>query len=325
MHLLIVEDQVSMVLTYRMVLGGSLHRIEVARNSTEAVEMLKRNRFDVVITDWMMPGDDGVRLTQWIHANLRPSPPVVMVTSLDHPGAAQKAIDAGADEYLPKPIVPAQLLSVLERFSAGNKRYLDASTFKGVGTPSTKIQNLNVIALAAGSGSLPVLQRVLGGIGTPSNAVLLVVMHGPSWSIEALLSRLSSVTKLPASIAKDGERIENGRIFFAPGDRNMEIDQDGETIRILASEPENFVRPSADPLMRSAARTFGSRTVGLILGGIGSDGAIGAGFIHTAGGKVIVLDPSEATVPQMCERVMEIGMADYVLKSDAMIGMIRGM
>ena len=75
--------------------------------------------------------------------------------------------------------------------------------------------------------------------------------------------------------------------------------------------------------VRTVARAFGPKSIGLILGGLGCDGAVGAGFIHTAEGKVLVLDPADAVVPQMCRSVMEIGMADEILSSERVIERIR--
>ncbi len=323
LKVLIVEDQVNMVLTYRMALADSGYQLGVARNGLEAARVLQGGGFDVVVTDWMMPDHDGLELIKWIRGNVHAAPPIVMVTSLGLSDAAQKALNAGADEYIIKPIVPEQLLSVLDRVVKRQKKEIDRTIFMQAGKSIPLKQNMYAVAVVAGSGAAPVLQHVLSGVGPSVNAAFLVVAHGPEWALEALADKLSPELKIPLSVASDGQKIQKGRIFLAPGNRHMVLGDDGLRIRLDDSEPENFVKPSADPLMRSVARAFGAHSVGVILGGIGRDGLIGAGFIHVAGGTVIVLDPAEAVVPQMSESAVEMGMADEVLKSTGIVERIR--
>ncbi len=325
MKILIVEDQINMVLTYRMAFVDSGHQLTVARDGTDAISCLRRDRFDAVVTDWMMPNGDGIGLIHWIRTHVQPVPLIVMVTSLGLPDGAQKAINAGADEYVVKPIVPGQLLSVLDRVESRERKQVDTSALSRLSVSSTKQQSFHAVAIAAGSGATPALERVLSAASPTMNAALLVVAHGPEWAIEALAQQLSDKVGVPLALATAGEGIESGKIYLAPGDRHMAVNPERLTIQLDNSEPENFVRPSADTLMRSVARVFGSRAVGVVLGGIGCDASIGSGFIHAAGGEVLVLDPAEAVVPQMLQHVIEIGMADHVLNSEGIIERIRGL
>ncbi len=323
MKVLVVEDQVNMLMVYRMVLEKANHQLSIARDGSEAIPFLQRERFDAVITDWMMPKHDGLELIRWIRTNMHPAPPIIMVTSLGRADELQKAIDAGADEYLVKPIVPKQLLSMLARVEKKQNQQIDTSISNRLNIAYTKQQSFYAVAIAAGSGAGSVLEQILSKVASNVHAVFLIVVHNPGWALEALVQQLSSKVGIPIALAIDGQKINPGKIFLAPDDRHMVIDPDRLTIQLENSEPENFVRPAADPLMRSVARAFGSNAVGVILGGMGCDGAIGAGFIHTAGGTVLVLDPAKAAVPQMSQHSIESGMADYVLKSEDIIKKIQ--
>ena len=325
MKILIVEDQINMVLAYRMALVDTNHELSVARNGSEAIPLFQRNQFDAVITDWMMPNQNGIELIRWIRAHVQPAPPIVMITALGLHGAAEKALDAGADEYLVKPIVPDQLLSVLDRLQKRQRKEVDISNFDAPSSSLRTEPRFHAVAIAAGSGAAPDLERLLTAASANMKAAFLVVIHGPDWGLNAVVQKLAQKISTSLGFAKDGQKVETGKIFFAPGNHHMVVHPEQLTIQLQNSEPENFVRPAADPLMRSVARAFGHRSVGVVLGGLGSDGTTGAGFIHTAGGNVIVLDPKEAVVPQMSQNVIDIGMADQVLKMDGIIESIRSL
>jgi len=138
-------------------------------------------------------------------------------------------------------------------------------------------------------------------------ASFFIVQHGPSWMLETFAQRLQKETKLKVSLAANNIEIEKGCIYIAPGDKHLRIEQ--HTFKMLLDEgpKENFVRPAADPLFRSIASAFGKYSIGVILTGLGRDGAQGAAQISSVQGVVIVQDPETAVAPSMPRTVIEGG------------------
>ncbi len=117
---------------------------------------------------------------------------------------------------------------------------------------------------------------------------------------------------MPVVIPAEGERVERGTVYVAPGDKHMVVDPDGPVIRLLSSVPENFLRPSADPLFRSLAAAYGTHSVGVVFGGTGCDGSVGCGHVKVGKGTVIVQEPSTSVSPQMPQNVVALGLAQHV-------------
>ena len=103
----------------------------------------------------------------------------------------------------------------------------------------------------------------------------------------------------------------------------MIIDDEKVAIKLLDTEPENFVKPSADPLFKSIASIFGKKSIGLVFSGMGSDGSYGAGYISAAGGRVIVQDPQTAVLPNMPESVINLKLANQIIPLDDMAPLFK--
>lgn len=135
----------------------------------------------------------------------------------------------------------------------------------------------DIVVVAASRGALPVLRRLVEDLAPDLEVTILIVLHvGRHPSIlPELLTRWS---RLRASHAVQGEKLQRGRIYVAPPDRHMVV-RDG-TVRLLDTAPENFARPAADPLFRSAAAEYQERVVGVVLSGDLDDGAAGLAAIR---------------------------------------------
>jgi two-component system, chemotaxis family, protein-glutamate methylesterase/glutaminase len=143
------------------------------------------------------------------------------------------------------------------------------------------------------------------------DAAVFVVLHTSPDFPSLLPQILSRSGALPASHATDGELIESGRILVAPPDHHLSI-EDGR-VRVTRGPRENRHRPAIDPLFRTAARTYESRVIGVVLSGYLDDGAAGLRAIRARGGIGIVQDPEDATARQMPDSAIAYGGADYVL------------
>src|SRR3954470_16445133 len=155
----------------------------------------------------------------------------------------------------------------------------------------------DIIVIGASAGGMPALRELCSALPRGLPASIFIVWHMSPLSPGVLPDVLNQHCPLPAAFAKNGDAIQPGCIYVAPPDRHMLLTQRG--VMLTDGPRENLVRPSVDPLFRSAARYFGKRVVGVILTGALDDGTEGLMYVKRYGGVTIAQDPSEATVSDM--------------------------
>jgi two-component system, chemotaxis family, protein-glutamate methylesterase/glutaminase len=128
--------------------------------------------------------------------------------------------------------------------------------------------------------------------------------------------KINTLTNLDVNLARDSQEINPGHVYIAPGDKHLYINPKPLSIGLNQDPKENYVRPSADPLFRSAALTFGKYTLGIVLTGLGVDGTHGAAHIKAVGGEVLVQDPESATAPSMPKNVILSGLNSDIVGLD---------
>jgi two-component system chemotaxis response regulator CheB len=168
------------------------------------------------------------------------------------------------------------------------------------------------VVVAASTGGPSALSALLASLPVLQDAAVLVVLHGPAWLLETLVTRLGKEARMKARLAEDGIAVGPGEIFVARGDRHLVVEPVTFALRLLDQDPENFVRPAADPLLRSAARAFGPRCIAVVLTGMGRDGASGCARVIAEGGVVLAQDPSTASAKSMPQTVIDLGLATAV-------------
>ena len=176
----------------------------------------------------------------------------------------------------------------------------------------------DIIAIGGSTGSGAVLKKLVARLPADLPASIFVSTHIPANGAGFLSDILSSNAHLPVSQAIDGQPIERGRIYVAAPDRHLLLM--GETIRLGPGPRENMARPAIDPLFRSAALAFGSRTVGVVLTGMLNDGASGLSAIKARGGTTVVQHPLDAEADQMPLAALESTNVDYVASADDLAG-----
>jgi two-component system chemotaxis response regulator CheB len=176
------------------------------------------------------------------------------------------------------------------------------------------------VGLAASTGGPSTLATLFENLGVVKNAAFLIVLHGQEWMLKTFAKSLQSRTTMPVILGKDGLNIEPGKIYIAPGERHMIIKDNSTELTLTDDEPVNYVKPSADPLFKSIAFSFGDKSIGIVLTGMGHDGSVGAGYISAAGGKIMAQDPQDAILSSMPESVIKLKLADII----APIEMIAG-
>ncbi len=177
-----------------------------------------------------------------------------------------------------------------------------------------------VVVIAASTGGPRALAELIPRLTTPFSAAVLVVQHMPSPFTSAFARRLNSESTLSVSVAIDGETILEERVYFAPGGQHMRVAGAPKNAKIvLGGDAEIWgVRPAADHLFRSAADLFGARTVGVVLTGMGRDGAEGLGAIVAAGGIGIAQDQATSVIYGMPHAAA--GFAHHILPLRQIIG-----
>lgn len=316
LKILVVEDDPTSLTILRKILQKEGHVVVTSRDGVEALEEIQRETFDVLMTDWMMPRMDGIELINQTRKRGEPVPLIVVTTALAFPEARNKAFDAGADDYLTKPYRPNEILESVRNGLA--RRSQSAPTRPPVAVAAkTIVQPPFVgVGIAASTGGPPALRKVIKSIITPSPAAFFLVQHGPLWMLKSFAGTLQNETALRVVLAEDDMPITPDTLFVAPGDRHMVIDPEHFTLRLTDDPPENFVRPAADQLFRSLIKAFGRHSVAVVLTGMGCDGALGAAYVATAGGVVVVQDPETALLASMPQTVIKFGFASLVVPLD---------
>ena len=174
--------------------------------------------------------------------------------------------------------------------------------------------NPEVLAIGSSTGGPQALFEVLGKLGAIKQPIL-VTQHMPATFTALLADHIARQSALPCSEAKDGEKLANGHIYIAPGGRHLVVARDSGGVRLHLSdaEPENFCRPSTDPMLRSLVDAFGGRMLVAILTGMGHDGLHGCERVVEAGGHVIAQDEASSVVWGMPGAVAKAGLCSAVL------------
>ena len=169
----------------------------------------------------------------------------------------------------------------------------------------------DIVVIGASAGGVEALRTVVAGLPKDLPAAVLIVLHIPRSFPSALPAILGRSANVPVSAAVDGEALRPGRIYVAPPDRHLlALDQ---RVRLSSGASENGHRPAIDPLFRSAACTFGPRTVGVVLSGTRDDGAAGLAAIVAHGGAAVVQDPDDALHPSMPRAALQQVHSEHVL------------
>lgn len=173
----------------------------------------------------------------------------------------------------------------------------------------------DIVVIGGSAGALDTMVQLVKRLPGDYPASLFIVSR-VGHSASRLPELLNEAGALCAEHARHGEPIVPGHIYVAPPDRHMLLAN--HQVLLSRLPREHFTRPAIDPLFRSAARAFGTRVVGVVLSGSGSDGAVGLRDIKNAGGIVMVQDPSSVQFPEMPETALRTVPADYVLDSAAL-------
>ena len=312
---LVVDDSSFMRKLIRDILGESADFtvVGIARNGRDALAQIQALNPDIVTLDVEMPELDGLRTLERI---MQDAPrPVVMLsgaTTAHGQDLTVRALELGAIDFVRKPSGPIsidladvadQLLASLRAARQANLRGVERRAAPGaVPVASTLFPSrggaARVVGIAASTGGPRALAEIVPNLAADLDAAVLIVQHMPSGFTRSLAQRLDAISPLAVAEAEDGEPLTSGRVYLAPGGRHLRIAGAPIAPRIALGDDQPVwgVRPAADPLFRSLAQSFGSATVGVVLTGMGRDGADGLRAIRDAGGRTVVQDRESSII-----------------------------
>lgn len=305
---------------------SELEVISAARNGREALELIEKLNPDVITLDLEMPKLNGLETLKKI---MRTSPkPVVMISHLTQEGAITtlNCLDAGAMDFIPKPSGSISLdfgkmaADLTQKIKVAYHNFKPNMVRSLIKKPRPKeitpcfhstCKNM-VVALGTSSGGPRALKEVIPLLPANFPAGMVIVQHMPAGFTRSLADRLNNESKIKVKEAEEGDQIEPGLALLAPGNYHLEIKAGG--IVHLDQRPQLWgVRPCVDYMMESIAPLYGQRVIGVILTGMGRDGANGMAEIKKHGGETIAQNQETCLVYGMPRAVVERGLANHIL------------
>jgi two-component system chemotaxis response regulator CheB len=296
-----------------------------AQNGEEAVALTKRLQPDVVTMDIRMPRMDGLEA---IHHIMAENPvPIVVVSSIDPDreiGIASQAKKLGAVSMVKRPVrisdpkYKAFVARLVEQVKLMSEVKVIHRRIAPPGTKSPKPtvqpgmrRKTQIIAIGASTGGPAALNQVFSALSANFLIPILVVQHISFGFVEGLAGWLDAACKLPVKVAEHGERIEPGVVYIAPDNQHMVVDAYGR-IRLNQNVPANGHRPSVSVLFESVAQAYSSAAMGVILTGMGSDGAMGMKALRDMGAITIAQDEESCVVFGMPKEAIALGAVQHI-------------
>ena len=331
-RVLVVDDSAYVRKVLKQILSRSpfLEVIGTARDGTEALEMVADLQPDVVTLDLVMPRMDGVAFLREQMAR-RPLPVVVVsVTDANSGQHAARALEAGAVDMVQKPTalatdkifeIAGELVAKVK--AAAEARWpVDVTALPARAVASTREYSgaFDVVVIGVSTGGPQALRYLIPQLPADLPVPIALVLHMPTGYTDMYARSLGEISRLTVTEAREGDSLRPGVVLIAPAGQHLTFRRlPGEgVVAHLDLNPLGLPhRPAVDVLFRSAAEVFGSRVLGVVLSGMGSDGTDGAAWIKSQGGTVFTESEQTCVVYGMPRSVDEAGLSDRSLPLSA--------
>jgi two-component system chemotaxis response regulator CheB len=341
--ILIVDDSrvVQEFMTHLFSSDTGIEVIGVAGSGEEAIDFVRAKRPDVITMDIHMPGMDGYEATRTIMETY-PTPIVIVSSSSGVSDVANsfKLFEAGALAVVLRPpsmedpeflsarkslLQTVKLMSevkVVQRFPNHSRA---KTRMPGIVKKEYPLNNnIRLIAIGASTGGPVVLQTILANLPKGLPVPVLIVQHIAKGFVHGFRDWLAGSSNIQVKIASNGEEVMPGIGYIAPDDHQMGI-LNGTRISLHKLPPENGLCPSVDFLFRSVAVNMGSHAVGVLLTGMGKDGARELKTMRDKGAITIVQDEASCTVFGMPAEAVKLGAADHIIPADKIAGFLSNL
>jgi len=338
----IVDDSAVVRQVVSEVLAGDpgMEVLGVAADPIFALDKMNKRWPDVIVLDIEMPRMDGITFLRKIMAE-RPTP-VVICSSLTEKGAetTMEALSAGAIGVVTKPgigvrrflmedaaselvhAVRAAAGARVKRLASGPAAApapkLNADAILPKSEHAMKQTTERIVAIGTSTGGTQALEAVLRGLPRTAPGIV-VVQHMPEKFTASFAARLNNVSQMEVREAQNNDRVVPGRVLIAPGGRHMLLKRSGAQyyVEVIEGPLVNRHRPSVDVLFRSVAKFAGKNAMGVIMTGMGDDGARGLKEMHDAGAYTVAQDEASSVVYGMPKEAVKLGAADRSLSLGA--------
>ena len=342
-RVLIVDDSalVKQVLTEVFAQASDIDVVGTASDPYEAREKIKQLNPDVLTLDVEMPRMDGVTFLGNL-MRLRPMP-VVMVSTLTEQGAdvTLRALEYGAVDYVAKPkldvaeglkgyaeeiiekvrsaskarVKALQPRRAVNKSAVGDEKHSTDVILKSNQAKGHFRTTDRIIGIGSSTGGTEAIKDVLMDLPLNIQAGVVISQHIPAAFSGPFAKRVNGITSLSVHEATDGQQVLPGHVYIAPGDRHLLVERDGAryVCRLNDGPAVNRHRPSVDVMIRSLAQNAGRNAIGVMLTGMGDDGATSMGELRKAGAPILVQDEKTSVVWGMPGEVAKRGFADEVL------------
>ncbi len=326
--------------------SSGIEVVGTALNGRRAVQLVRELKPDAVTLDIDMPEMNGLEALDVIMAEI--PTPVIMLSGVSRQAAMTtlKAIDMGAVDFIlkysPDTNIDPEILrqEIISKVKSASKikvirsiRHCVGKQNQHIATPEmaeileaakplsvdeySTVSYLSgeIVVIGASTGGPVAIRELLETLSTDFHASIIIVQHIPASFSSVLVAQMNRSTSFEVILAKDGDELKPGRIMVAPGDHHLLMKTNGQ-VELNSGPTINGHRPSIDVTMQSVAQVYGSRTTGVLLTGMGNDGAQGMVTIHAKKGKTYAQDAESCVVNGMPQRAIDKGVVDRVGQPD---------
>jgi two-component system chemotaxis response regulator CheB len=335
-RVLIIDDSllIRKVLTSILDTAPDIEVVGAAEDPLIARDMIKQLDPDVLTLDIEMPRMNGITFLRNL-MRLRPTP-VIMISMLTECGAEAtlEALALGAVDFVAKPRMDTEstlndyakeIISKVRIAAKTNVKDIASVPARETTPIAKQVSSIKkaptdfkkIITLGSSTGGTEAIKVVMKTMPADSPPIL-ITQHLPAAFSESFVKHIDLITAMTASIPVNGQVVEWGNIYLAPGDRHMAVvrNKNNYVIELHDTEPVNHHKPAVDVLFHSAAQAAGDNAVCVLLTGMGADGAAGMQAMHASGAKTIVQNEATSVVWGMPGAAFKLGCADHVLPLD---------